>query len=421
MSLNAVPGAERLHIGFFGNRNAGKSSLVNRVTEQELAVVSDKKGTTTDPVRKSMELLPLGPVVIIDTPGFDDSGSLGDLRVRKTKEILNQTDIAVLVIDGSRGITASDRELAGIIRMKKIPLVICVNKSELLEGHETEKEEELLKILFPAEEEQAANSMPKVIFVSAMKGTNIFELKEMIGREGKEAAEKPSMLDGIVKRGDRVVLVIPIDSSAPKARLILPQQMVIHDLLIKGAEAVCVKDTELEGCLARMYGEPDLVITDSQVFGKVAKLVPEQVPLTSFSILMARYKGLLTYACLSVTALDRLKDGSRVLISEGCTHHRMCDDIGSFKLPNWVRRYAKCEPEFMLSSGHGFTEEPEQYAAIIHCGGCMLNEREMRFRMKQAEDAGVPMTNYGIAIAYMNGILRRSTAMLPEIRGIFEK
>ena len=396
MSLNSTPSANRVHIGFFGCRNAGKSSLVNAVTGQELAVVSDVKGTTTDPVSKAMELLPLGPVVIIDTPGYDDEGALGEKRVRKTKQTLNKTDIAVRVVDGTRGMNKYDFELLSIIKEKNIPYIIVYNKSD-------------------AGEAVSVIDGENCIAVSAEKNENIYELKERIGKL-MPSDDGKTLVDGIMSAGDTAVLVIPIDEAAPKGRLILPQQQVIRDILDIGGCAVVTKETELAETLDRLKDKPKVVITDSQAFAMVSKIVPEDVPLTSFSILMARYKGFLETAYRGVHAIDELSDGDTVLIAEGCTHHRQCGDIGTVKIPRWLAAHTGKKIEIKTCSGTEFPEDLTPYAAVIHCGGCMLSEREVQYRMKCALDFGVPFTNYGIFIAYVTGILERSVKMIPEIK-----
>ena len=401
MGLNDTPSGERVHIGFFGRRNAGKSSLVNAVTGQELAVVSQTRGTTTDPVSKAMELLPVGPVVIIDTPGFDDEGALGELRVRKTRQVLNRTDVAVLVADSTEGLKECDRELIALFRQKEIPYLIAWNKSDLL----TE-----------IPEESASE-----IYVSATERIHIEELKEKIARLGKTEENKLMLVGDLIHPGDLVVLVIPIDKAAPKGRLILPQQQVIRDILEAEAAAVCVKEYELRETLDKFREPPALVITDSQVFAKVSADVPPEIPLTSFSILMARYKGLLDMAVRGVAAVEKLQDGDTVLIAEGCTHHRQCDDIGSVKIPRWLKNYTGKKLNIELCSGREFPDDLSKYALIIHCGGCMLNEREVRYRMKCAADQQVPITNYGIAIAYMQGILKRSIGIFPHLLLEFEE
>lgn len=401
MGLNSTPSANRVHIGFFGRRNAGKSSVVNAVTGQELAVVSDTKGTTTDPVYKSMELLPLGPVMIIDTPGFDDEGTLGELRVRKTKQVLNKTDVAVLVVDGTEGKKQCDEELISLFQKKEIPYVVVYNKADLLR------------------ENEASGKMPGTdaneMYVSALKGTGIYELKEKIGKTVSTDDMKLQIVGDLIAPSDFVVLVVPIDKAAPKGRLILPQQQTIRDILEADATAVVVKEYELKETLCHLGKKPSLVITDSQVFAKVSADVPEDIPLTSFSILMARYKGFLDAAVQGVAAIESLKDGDTVLIAEGCTHHRQCDDIGSVKIPRWLRNYTGRKIEIETSSGTEFPEDLSKYALVIHCGGCMLNEREVKYRMKCALDQGVPFTNYGITIAYMQGILKRSLQIFPYL------
>lgn len=415
MGMNNTPSGERIHIGFFGRRNAGKSSLVNAVTGQELAVVSEQKGTTTDPVYKAMELLPLGPVMIIDTPGFDDEGSLGELRVKKTKQVLNKTDVAVLVVDATEGLGPCDRELITLFRQKELPYIIAVNKADL-----TGDPEELVgkvseQIKDDGTGKEAVGGASAVVAVSALKTQGIYELKETIGKLAAEEENDKRLVGDLVKPGDLVVLVVPIDSAAPKGRLILPQQQAIRDLLEAGVASVVVRESELDDTLKRLGQKPAMVITDSQAFEEVAKIVPEDVTLTSFSILMARYKGLLDLAVEGVAAIDQLKDGDRVLISEGCTHHRQCDDIGTVKIPRWLKQHTGKELIIETSSGMGFPEDLSPYAMIIHCGGCMLNEKEIRYRMKCAKDVGVPITNYGIVIAYMKGILQRSISLFPYL------
>lgn len=421
MGLNDTPSGERVHIGFFGRRNAGKSSLVNAVTGQEMAVVSDVKGTTTDPVRKAMELLPIGPVMIIDTPGFDDAGALGEKRVQRTKQILNRTDVAVLVVDGTEGLAECDRELIGIFEEKEIPYLIVYNKADLVEpvsaGGRPETETSNRAVVPKTDGKESAD---RIVYVSALRGEGIYELKEKIAEFGRSASEPRPLVSDLVGPADLVVLVIPIDSSAPKGRLILPQQQVIRDILEAGGAAICVKDTELSEVLAKLPGKPALVITDSQAFGRVSADVPEDVLLTSFSILMARYKGLLDTAVEGVAAIDRLKDGDTVLIAEGCTHHRQCEDIGTVKIPAWLHKHTGKDLKIETCSGQSFPEDLSPYALVIHCGGCMLNEREVRYRMKCAKDQGVPITNYGIAIAYMHGILKRSVEVFPHLTKILE-
>ncbi len=388
MSLNDQVSAERLHIGFFGLRNAGKSSLVNAVTGQSLAVVSHISGTTTDPVKKAMELLPLGPVVVIDTPGIDDSGPLGELRVNRTKQVINYTDIAILVIDGAKGCAQADRELIRLFQDKSIPYILVYNKSDLL-----------TYIPSPA---------PNEIYVSAEQKTNICQLKEMIGRLAKREENKKNIIGDLLSPGDFVLLVVPIDSAAPKGRLILPQQQTIRDALEAGAIPVVVREGELPKALLGLSRPPRLVITDSQVFQSVSKDTPSHIPLTSFSILFARYKGNLSALVKGAAALASLKDGDTVLISEGCTHHRQCNDIGTVKMPSWLLAYTKKELRFCFTSGTEFPEDLSSYALVIHCGGCMLNEKEMKSRIRRCMEFDVPITNYGTAIAKMHGILERS-------------
>lgn len=395
MGLNDVVSAERLHIGFFGMRNAGKSSLVNAVTGQSLAVVSDVKGTTTDPVKKAMELLPLGPVVIIDTPGLDDEGELGALRVKKAKQELAHTDIAVLVVDGTVGLSALDRELVSSFQNRKIPYVIVYNKADLLHQRV----------------ELAADSR----YASSRTGEGIHELKETLGKFAETKKNPKVLVSDLVEKDDLLVLVIPIDESAPKGRIILPQQLVLRDILDHNGLALCCQDTEVKATLAALAKKPRLVITDSQAFAGVSRDVPEDVPLTSFSILMARYKGDLRTLVRGAAALSRLKDGDRVLISEGCTHHRQCNDIGTVKMPRWMEEFSGAKLSWDFTSGGEFPEDLSKYALVLHCGGCMLNEAEMKHRIAVATAAGVPIVNYGIAIAHMRGILRRSLAMFPDM------
>ena len=404
MSMNNTPMSERVHIGFFGKRNAGKSSVMNAVTGQDLAVVSDVKGTTTDPVYKSMELLPLGPVVMMDTPGIDDEGELGNLRVKKSYQVLNKTDAAVLVIDGTEGVSSEDKALMERIRKKEIPFVVAINKIELSDpaAEETVKTELALK------EDQVAA-------VSAATGEGIFELKERIAAIAQTEETEKHLVRDLLNPSDIAVLVVPIDSAAPKGRLILPQQQTIRDILETGAISVVIKETELKDALKKLGTKPKMVITDSQAFSQVSADTPDDILLTSFSILFARYKGNLEQAVAGVTALDGLEDGDTVLISEGCTHHRQCDDIGTVKIPRWIREYTGKEIKIETTSGTEFPDDLTKYKLIIHCGGCMLNEREMKYRLSCAADQGVPMTNYGIMIAYVKGILKRSVEVFPEI------
>lgn len=396
MGLNSTPSANRIHISFLGRRNAGKSSVINAVTGQDLAVVSDVKGTTTDPVYKAMELLPLGPVMMIDTPGMDDEGELGELRVQKTKQVLRKTDIAVLVIDSSVGLGELETEWIALLKARNIPILIVWNKMDLVSE----------KPMFDTEIQQ--------VFVSASCRNGIEELKEKLASFARgERKEQPLVAD-LVKPLDTVILVVPIDGSAPKGRLILPQQQVIRELLEAGAFSVVVKDTEYKALLDKMQEKPKLVITDSQVFKQVSKDTPDDIPLTSFSILMARKKGFLKIASEGVHALDAISDGDKILIAEGCTHHRQCEDIGTVKLPGWIKKYTQVEPGFVFCSGTEFPEDLSAYKLVIHCGGCMLNEREMHYRMQSAKEQNVPFTNYGTAIAHMNQILERSLRVLDK-------
>ena len=396
MGLNEAPSGERVHIGFFGRRNAGKSSLVNAVTDQEISVVSDTKGTTTDPVTKAMELLPLGPVVIIDTPGFDDEGSLGEKRVQRAKRVMNRTDLAVLVLDAQTGMSQADIELLALFKEKQIPYLVVCNKADLL-----------------AQDAQAGTD---ILYVSAKTGQGIHDLKEKIAALGTAGAVKKYLIEDLIEPSEVVLLVIPIDKAAPKGRLILPQQMMIRGILDADGIPVCVKQDRLPEVLEKLgeNAKPGLVITDSQVFSEVAKAVPEAIPLTSFSILMARYKGFLSCALEGVKKIDDLRDGDTVLISEGCTHHRQCGDIGTEKIPNWIRQKTGADIRFETSSGTGFPEDLSGYALVIHCGACMLGDREVRYRMKCAQDQGIPFTNYGTAIAHMKGILERSTEIVRD-------
>lgn len=452
MSLNATPSSERFHIGFFGSMNSGKSSIVNAVTGQDLSVVSDVKGTTTDPVFKAMELLPAGPVVIIDTPGYDDTGALGELRVKKTLKALTRTDLAVLVIDSAAGMTAKDEELIGLFKEKGIDYLVVWNKTDLV-GHRedvatgavsrydtgmdrdgggsgaatevgnstaSERRQSGDTEENPAGPGGGAGSDTAKyheIHVSAKTGYHIHELKEMIAAFASKQGPKRKLLGDIIRPHDFVVLVVPIDSAAPKGRLILPQQQAIRDILDSGATAVVVKDTELEDTLAGLGRKPALVVTDSQVFGKVSAIVPEDIPLTSFSILFARYRGGLYPAVKGAKVLNELREGDTILISEGCTHHRQCEDIGTVKLPRWIREFTKKDLNFMFTSGTEFPDDLSGVKLVVHCGGCMLNEREMAYRRKSAQDLGVPMTNYGVLIAYMQGILDRCIAVFGSAAG----
>ena len=395
MGINDKPSSERVHIGFFGVRNAGKSSVVNAVTGQNLAVVSDILGTTTDPVEKTMELLPIGPVVIIDTPGIDDDSALGSLRIGQTKKVINKTDIAVLVVDAKKRLTDFDLNLIKIFIEKEIPYITVFNKSDLLLSIPNTKENE--------------------IYVSAKNGDNIYELKELIGRISTSSENDKRIVGDIISPRDSVVLVVPIDSAAPKGRLILPQQQTIRDILDSGAVATVTRDSEFEKTLAMLSEKPKIVITDSQVFSSVAKITPNDVLLTSFSILFARYKGNLTQLAKGASFLDKLQNGDKVLISEGCTHHRQCNDIGTVKLPGWINGFTGKNILYEFTSGGDFPDDLSKYSLIVHCGGCMLNEREMKYRLRHANDCGIPITNYGTAIAFMHGILIRALSPFPDI------
>lgn len=395
MSLNDTPSSHRVHIGFFGKRNAGKSSVVNAVTGQDLAVVSDVKGTTTDPVYKAMELLPMGPVMIIDTPGYDDEGALGELRVRKTRQVLNKTDVAVLIIDATVGKSEQNDDLIRLFKDKKLNHIVVYNKSDLIEEPHKIRENE--------------------IYVSAETGYHIELLKEKIAALAVTEESKLKIVGDILHPGDFAVLVIPIDKAAPKGRLILPQQQTIRDILEADATAIVVKEFELRETLATLGKKPRIVITDSQVFAKVSADTPKDIYLTSFSILFARFKGNLETAVKGAKALDDLNDGDTILIAEGCTHHRQCDDIGTVKLPRWIKDYTKKDIKFAFTSGTEFPDDLSPYKLIIHCGGCMLNEREMKYRQKCAIDQHIPISNYGIIISHMQGILKRSISMFPDI------
>ena len=398
MSLNNTPSAERIHIGFFGLRNAGKSSLVNAVTGQELSVVSDVLGTTTDPVKKAMELLPLGPVVIIDTPGFDDTGTLGELRVKKTRKVLASVDIAVLVVDASKGKTEDDLTLINLFNERKIPFIIAYNKADLASADINNKNE---------------------ILVSAKDNKNIGELKELMASLLKTKEEKFILAD-LAGAGDTVVLVTPIDESAPKGRLILPQQQTLRELLDLHCKPILCQPQELKATLENFKVKPGLVITDSQVFGVVSKDVPEDINLTSFSILFARYKGDLETLIQGAAVLKTLKDGDKVLISEGCTHHRQCGDIGTVKLPKWIKDFTGKNIEFSFTSGGDFPEELGEFALVVHCGGCMLNNREMAYRLNMAKAEGTPIVNYGVLIAHIHGILKKSLSPFKNLSAMLE-
>lgn len=389
MGMNNTPTSDRIHIGIFGKTNSGKSSIINAITGQSLAIVSDVKGTTTDPVFKSMELLPLGPVVIIDTPGIDDLSQLGKQRIQKTYQIMNKTDIGILVVDGSVGLSEEDKQILNRLKSKNIPYLIVLNKSDLVEN------------LYDVKDES-------YIWVSAAENKNIYELKEKISQLVPNSINKNKIVSDIVNKGDYIILVVPIDEAAPKGRLILPQQQTIRDALQVGAIPVVCKDTELEYTLNTIGVKPKMVITDSQAFKRVSMLVPKDIMLTSFSILMAKYKGNLQGAINGVRAVKQLNDGDFVLISEGCTHHRQCNDIGTVKIPNWIKEFIGKDINFEFTSGGDFPLDLSKYKAVVHCGGCTLNEREMKYREGWAKDQNVPMTNYGLLIAYINGILERS-------------
>ena len=395
--MNTTASSERLHIGFFGRSNVGKSSLMNAVTGQDMSVVSDTRGTTTDPVLKSMELLPLGPVVMFDTPGLDDDTELGALRMRKARQMLNKTDLAVMVVDATAGVTAADAEILKLIKATEIPCVVAVNKADL------------------APPSISVDGLP-LIAVSAVTGQGIHDLKELMAKTAPKDDNSNRVIGDLIEAGDVVVLVTPIDAAAPKGRLILPQVQTLRDILDSNATGVVTKETELALTLAKLSAPPKLVVTDSQVFGKVAQIVPKDVPLTSFSILFSRYKGYLTGAVRGVKALDSLRDGDIVLISEGCTHHRQCGDIGTEKLPKLIRKHCGKDVQFEFTSGTGFPDDLSRYAVVVHCGGCMLTRREMRRRIALASDAGVPVVNYGMAIAEMHGILQRSVDFIVNSR-----
>lgn len=433
MSLNATPSAERLHIGFFGIRNAGKSSVVNAITNQDLSIVSNTKGTTTDPVKKAMELLPLGPVVIIDTPGIDDEGDLGAQRVAKAKKALRQCDCAVLVVDATCGLQAADLDLIEAFKLREIPYVIAYNKIDALLAKEDSPEPlsaQASKCLTKETCDYLSKSIPghasptlaaNEALISAQTGQGIYELKDLIGSCAKQVESNKRLVADLLDENDLIVLVIPIDSSAPKGRIILPQQMVMRDALDCHAICIACQPENLTATLQACARKPRLVVTDSQAFEQVNRLVPDDLALTSFSILMARYKGNLEDYAAGASRLAQLNDNSKVLIAEGCTHHRQCDDIGTVKIPNWIRSFTNASPHFDFTSGGGFPESLEGYDLVIHCGACMLNDREMRYRIASCRAAGVPIVNYGIAIAEMHGILRRSLAPFPQASAAFKE
>lgn len=403
--MNQTPASERVHVSFFGKRNAGKSSIINAVTGQDLAIVSSVMGTTTDPVYKTMELLPLGPVMVIDTPGIDDEGELGALRVHKSYQVLNKTDIAILVIDSTAGKGEEELELIHRFHKKGIPYLIVYNKIDLLS---TEKIKDLAMSVRAGE-----------VLVSASDGMNIQELKEKIASLKPEDTHKYPLIQDLIDPLDLVILVVPIDKAAPKGRLILPQQQTIRDILERGALSLVVRDTELKSTLDHFLAQgvcPKLVVTDSQAFARVSKAVPENITLTSFSILFSRYKGELETQLKGIAALSSIEDGDRILIAEGCTHHRQCGDIGTCKMPEWIRNYTGKKPVFEFTSGTEFPDDVSSYKMVVHCGGCMLNEREMKYRIACCQDQGVPITNYGILIAQVTGILKRSLGPFPEMQ-----
>lgn len=421
MGMNQTPASERIHISFFGRRNAGKSSMINAITGQELAIVSDVKGTTTDPVYKTMELLPLGPVMLIDTPGIDDEGELGTLRVKKSYQVLNKTDIAILVIDSTIGKTEVEDACIQRFQEKKIPYLLVYNKCELLNTPE------MTPALNTSFKKSTHDFDPKTafkeIYVSAITGMNINELKKWISTLKPQDTHPYPIIGDLIEPFDLVILVVPIDKAAPKGRLILPQQQTIRDILEHGATSLVVRDTELSETLQRLNSagiSPKMVVTDSQAFAHVSKIVPENITLTSFSILFARYKGDLKTSIEGVAALQTLKDGDKILIAEGCTHHRQCNDIGTVKIPNWIRSYTGKNPEFIFTSGTEFPEDLSSYKMVVHCGGCMLNEREMKYRIACCRDLNIPITNYGILIAQVTGILKRSLEPFPEIQKILD-
>ena len=405
MGMNQTPASERVHVSFFGKRNAGKSSIINAVTGQDLAIVSSVMGTTTDPVYKTMELLPLGLVMVIDTPGIDDEGELGALRVHKSYQVLNKTDIAILVIDSTAGKGEEELELIHRFHKKGIPYLIVYNKIDLLS---TEKIKDLAMSVRAGE-----------VLVSASDGMNIQELKEKIASLKPEDTHKYPLIQDLIDPLDLVILVVPIDKAAPKGRLILPQQQTIRDILERGALSLVVRDTELKSTLDHFLAQgvcPKLVVTDSQAFARVSKAVPENITLTSFSILFSRYKGELETQLKGIAALSSIEDGDRILIAEGCTHHRQCGDIGTCKMPEWIRNYTGKKPVFEFTSGTEFPDDVSSYKMVVHCGGCMLNEREMKYRIACCQDQGVPITNYGILIAQVTGILKRSLGPFPEMQ-----
>lgn len=443
--LNAQPSAQRVHIGFFGMRNAGKSSVVNAVTGQALSLVSDTKGTTTDPVKKTMELLPIGPVVIIDTPGIDDEGNLGKLRVERALSVLNEIDVGVLVVDGTVGIRKYDKDIINNFRKRKIPYIVAINKKDIInnnglicdEGTFEKSDKKVLSNLAEIGDEKSLSNLNEIgdkkvlknwgetgdkeviqnlIYVSAKENENIYQLKELIGKVATKGQKDKKILEGLIDKDDIVVLVVPIDESAPKNRLILPQQMVLREILDTHATSIVTQVEQLETTLKTLKKSPKLVITDSQAFNRVAKIVPQDIELTSFSILLARFKGILSEAVKGAEYIEKLQDDDTVLISEGCTHHRQCNDIGTVKLPNWIKKYTGKNLNFKFTSGGEFPADLSKYALVIHCGGCMLNEKNVTARYEMAKDQNIPISNYGITISYLNGILTRCVNMFPEIK-----
>lgn len=422
MGLNDTPSAERIHIGIFGKRNVGKSSLINAITGQDLAIASEIAGTTTDPVYKAMEILPMGPVVLIDTPGIDDEGELGELRVKKSFQVLNKVDLALLVIDGN-ALSIEDSRLLEKIKSKDIPFILVYNKSDEDDGNTNTASKKLEQnidiekgIGKGTDSSKTGNDKESAeIYVSCRTGYGINELRELMAQLMTYSESQKQIVGDILNEGDQVILVVPIDKAAPKGRLILPQQMTIRDVLDANASAIVIKEDVVGKTIDSLKNKPRLVITDSQAFGTVSQQTPSDVELTSFSILMARYKGVLEQAIKGVAELKNIQDGDKILISEGCTHHRQCDDIGTVKLPKWISDYCKCEPEFEFTSGGQFPEDLSGYKLIVHCGGCMLNAREMRYRMRCAAEQNVAITNYGLLIAYVHGILPRSLEPFPDI------
>lgn len=425
--LNAQPSAQRVHIGFFGMRNAGKSSVVNAVTGQALSLVSDTKGTTTDPVKKTMELLPIGPVVIIDTPGIDDDGDLGKLRVERALSVLNEIDVGVLVVDGTVGIREYDNDIINNFRKRKIPYIVAINKKDVINKKDIINNDGLIcdegtseksdkKVLKNWGETRDKEPIQNLIYVSAKENENIYQLKELIGKVTTKGQKDKKILEGLIDKDDIVVLVVPIDESAPKNRLILPQQMVLREILDTHATSVVTQVEQLETTLNMLKQSPKLVITDSQAFNRVAEIVPQNIALTSFSILLARFKGILSEAVKGAEYIEKLQDDDTVLISEGCTHHRQCNDIGTVKLPNWLKKYTGKNLNFKFTSGGEFPTDLSEYALVIHCGGCMLNEKNVAARYEMAKDQNIPISNYGITISYLNGILTRCVNMFPEIK-----